>query len=70
MNFSETLKFIRKQLNLTQEQFARELNVSFSTINRWENGRTTPSTLAKKQILDYCKNKCINNTAIENLKNY
>ena len=70
MIFSKTLKCIRKQLNLTQEQFARELNVSFSTINRWENGRTTPSTLAKKQILDYCKSKCVNNSVIEELENY
>ena len=38
MTFSEILKYIRKQQNYTQEQFARELNVSFSTINRWENG--------------------------------
>ena len=36
MTFSEILKYIRKQQNYTQEQFARELNVSFSTINRWE----------------------------------
>lgn len=70
MSFSETLKYIRKQLNFTQEQFARELNVSFSTINRWENSRTTPSTLAKKQVIDYCKNRCVNNSVIEELAKY
>ena len=35
MTFSEILKHIRTQQNYTQEQLARELNVSFSTINRW-----------------------------------
>lgn len=70
MDFSEMLKHIRKQLDFTQEHFARELNISFSTINRWENGRTTPSALAKKQILDYCKNKCVDNSVIEELAKY
>ena len=48
MSFSEILKSIRKQKKYTQEQFARELNVSFSTINRWENGRTEPRPCLKK----------------------
>ena len=54
MTFAEVLKSIRTQLNFTQEQFARELNISFSTINRWENGRSMPSVLAKTQLLKYC----------------
>jgi transcriptional regulator with XRE-family HTH domain len=37
-------------LKLTQEKFAVHLGVSFPTINRWENGHTTPSPLALKQI--------------------
>ena len=47
MTFNELLKAIRTELNLTQEQFARELNVSYSTLSRWENGHTAPSRLAK-----------------------
>lgn len=55
MTFSEILKKIRMNHNFTQAQFARELNVSFSTINRWENGHTAPSSLAKMCLLEYCK---------------
>ena len=59
MAFSETFKSIRKELNITQEQFARDLNVSFSTLNRWENNRNTPSRLARMRIIEYCTQKSV-----------
>ncbi|MEA5048786.1 MAG: helix-turn-helix transcriptional regulator [Eubacteriales bacterium] len=59
MKFNELLKEVRKELNISQEQFAHELNVSFTTLNRWENNRCVPSRLAKLRILDYCKSKNI-----------
>jgi transcriptional regulator with XRE-family HTH domain len=34
---------------------ARELGVSFATINRWENGKTTPFKLARAQFDAFCK---------------
>ena len=67
MTFAEVLKSIRTQLNFTQEQFARELNISFSTINRWENGRSMPSVLAKTQLLEYCKRKHLDDRNIKQL---
>lgn len=70
MTFAEILKSIRKQCKYTQEQFARELNISFSTINRWENGRSTPSILAKMQLLEYCKRKCIDEQIIAELAKF
>jgi transcriptional regulator with XRE-family HTH domain len=36
------VKRLRKRMRLTQEQFAREVGVSFSTVNQWENGRRRP----------------------------
>lgn len=59
MTFDEILKNIRKELNITQEQLARDLNVSFSTLNRWENGRNTPSRLARMRLVEYCTKKNI-----------
>ncbi|UOO38401.1 helix-turn-helix transcriptional regulator [Oscillospiraceae bacterium CM] len=59
MKLDEILKEVRKELNISQEQFAHELNVSFTTLNRWENNRSVPSRLAKLRILDYCKSKNI-----------
>ena len=49
-NFSKLVKEIRKYLALSQEDLARELGVSFATVNRWENERAKPSKLAKAQF--------------------
>ena len=70
MTFSEILKYIRSQHNYTQEQLARELNVSFSTINRWENSNTEPSSLAKMRLLEYCKKNAVEDQIILELSNY
>lgn len=57
MTIDEILKTVRKELNLSQEALARELSVSFTTLNRWENNKSKPSRLAMIQIRDYCKQK-------------
>lgn len=59
MNFSETVKKVRKQLGLSQQELANALNVSFSTINRWENGHVIPSNLAQKTFITYCEDNFI-----------
>ena len=55
MSFAEKVKYVRSELKLSQEDLARELGVSFATINRWENGSYNPSRLAKKAFDDFCK---------------
>jgi len=44
------IKAIRGRLNLTQEQFAQKLGISWATVARWERGAGKPSPLAKKAI--------------------
>jgi len=68
MPFDEILRCIRKQLGITQEQFAHELSVSFSTINRWENSHTSPSRLAKMRLVEYCTTHNIDPDLIAVLK--
>lgn len=53
-NFSDTVKKVRRQLGLSQEGLAQELGVSFTTINRWENGKTVPFKLARTQFDTFC----------------
>ncbi len=36
------IRALRRQLSLSQEEFASRLNVSFATVNRWESGRSRP----------------------------
>lgn len=44
------IKELRKGLGLTQEEFAHAVAVTFSTVNRWENGHAKPSKLARRAI--------------------
>ena len=49
-SFSPTLQAIRTRLDLTQEQLAERLGVSFATVNRWEGGVTRPQKAARTAI--------------------
>lgn len=55
MEMSELIKSIRTQLGMSQEAFAKEIHVAFSTVNRWENNRSTPNGMARALIADYCE---------------
>ncbi len=46
----QLIRELRLLSNLTQEQLAINLGVTFSTINRWENGRSKPSPLGMQKI--------------------
>ena len=59
MTFSEFVISVRKSLKLSQKQLAAAINVSYSTINRWENGHVVPSNLAVRSFYDFCENNFI-----------
>lgn len=47
---SAAIKGIRTQLGLTQEELARRLGVSFTTVNRWEKSRSRPQPFILRQL--------------------
>ena len=47
---SATLRAIRANLDLTQEQLADRLGVSFASVNRWEGGVNMPQKAARAAI--------------------
>ncbi len=51
------IKQIRAYLNMSQTEFAEQLNVTFQTVNRWENGRALPNKLAQSKMFDLCREK-------------
>ncbi len=50
MDLVESLRLYRLEHQLTQQELARKLGVSFITVNRWFNGRTKPGELQEYQI--------------------
>ena len=56
---SELIRVMRKKALLSQEDFAKALNVSVGTINRWENGKTRPNITAMKKLKNFCAENAI-----------
>lgn len=69
MSFSEDIKRIRRKAFLTQEDFAKEIGVSFATVNRWETGKARPNLKTMKLIDDYCKRNEIDFDISEQIDN-
>jgi len=53
-DYAALVKKVRRQLTISQEDLARELGVSYATVNRWENGQAKPSRLARTQLDSFC----------------
>jgi len=45
-----SIRDMRSRLSMTQEEFAHALGITVSTVNRWENGHSEPSKLARATI--------------------
>ena len=60
MSFCNDIRTLRQNCFLSQEAFAKELGVSFATVNRWESGKTKPTYKTMKLIDDFCKSREIN----------
>ena len=39
-------------MGLTQEQFAQEVGVTYSTVNHWENGKRNPQPYLLRRLLE------------------
>ena len=72
MNISQKLQIIKKFSQLTQENIARELGVSFATLNSWINGKSVPRANRQKLIdelyLKYTGQKIIPENVLQSKK--
>ncbi len=41
--FANRLKELRREKNISQNELARQINISVACINRWENGLRVPN---------------------------
>lgn len=44
------VRSLRELLGVSQEKLAARMGVTFSSVNRWENGHTKPSPLAVQKL--------------------
>lgn len=52
VDVSSLIKKLREAMGLTQEELAREIGVSFATVNSWENGKRTPQPFLFRRLLE------------------
>ena len=76
MELGKKLQSLRKELNISQEQLAEQLNVTRQTISKWELGETTPDIKQAKKLaeifkvsLDELLDTNIRDTVIEKVSN-
>lgn len=52
MNWSNSIKRLREKMQLSQEEFAKVLGISFASVNRYENGKFKPTIKVKRKLKD------------------
>ena len=62
--FGETLRRLRLYHNLTQEQLAKKLDLTKTTISCYESGKRTPNHETEEAIADYF------NISLDSLRGY
>ena len=53
MEFKDILRSLRIEKGISQEQLAKDINFSLSIVNKWENGKKSPSVEAVKILAKY-----------------
>lgn len=55
MSLGEFIRIARQKAFYNQEEFAKNLNVALSTVNRWEQNKVRPNVKAMKEIKRFCE---------------
>ena len=54
MSLGKAIRITRQKTFYTQEDFAKNLEVALSTVNRWELNKAKPNMKAMKAIKKFC----------------
>ena len=57
MDIVKKLELYRLENKITQQALAKELDVAFSTVSRWFNGKTVPSKIQQYHVEKYLRKK-------------
>jgi len=66
MDFSVAIKKARQECYMSQSEFADKIEVSFSTVNRWERGKAYPNYQTMKRLIAYLQERSVNVNDVEN----
>jgi len=55
IDYADGILQLRAKLNISQEELAKILGVSFISVNRWENDKYSPTKLVKVKLLQMFK---------------
>ena len=50
---------IRYRLNVSREEMAEMIGISFATVNRWENGHSHPNKAAQLRLYEICREQSV-----------
>lgn len=50
VDYANGILKLRAKLNISQEELAKILDVSYISVNRWENNKHTPTKLVKVKL--------------------
>lgn len=59
-NYQYLIKKLRSKHIISQEELAKILDVSFASVNRYENGHNEPTIKIERRITELCKINGIN----------
>lgn len=65
MTFAENIKQARQRVFLSQDAFAKILDVNFTTVSRWETGRSKTNLSTMKKIKKFCKDNGVDYAPLE-----
>ena len=65
MDFKDKVLYVRVFMNLTQMELAEKINVSYTTISRWETGKHAPTKRDAMKFHIFCR---MHEIDIQNLK--
>ena len=54
-DYPSLVKEVRRQLAISQEDLARELDASYATVKRWKDGLSKPPKLPRAQLDKFCE---------------
>lgn len=65
MSLGESIRIARQKAFYNQQDFAKELHVALSTVNRWEQNKVRPNVKAMKEIKRFCEENGLDYEIIE-----